>query len=324
MSYNPSSTIRGRVVKAGHAEGEALVSSEPIGFFGGVDPDTGIVIETGHPLEGECVAGRVLVFPTGKGSTVGSYTLYRLARSRLAPAAIINAEADPVVAVGAIIAEIPMVDQVDISHIHTGDWVQVHDEKITIWQGGKSMSSVLSSSKEELVKLIPEFNEIRDSELRAKVLAVWEEGITLGGWTVEALAEIPFTLLAEDVDVTFIEHVRTVCRMCIAMEQVLVEAYGERKQIDHDTLVAGALLADVGKLLEYRRESDGNTVFADMYHYLRHPFTGVAMAYKHGIPKSVLHVIATHAWEGDKFKRRPESIIFHHADFTDFDLVKLK
>jgi predicted aconitase with swiveling domain len=316
MSCNTSSTIRGRVVKAGHAEGEALVSPEPIGFFGGVDPDTGVVIEAGHSLEGERVAGRVLVFPTGKGSTVGSYTLYRLARSRLAPAAIINGEADPVVAVGAIIAEIPMVDQVNISHIRTGDWVQVHDEEITIWQGGKSMR--------ELVELIPEFNEIRDSELRAKALAVWEEGIALGGWTVEALAEIPFTLLAEDVDVTFIEHVRTVCRMCIAMEQVLVDAYGGRKQIDHDTLVAGALLADVGKLLEYRRESDGKTVFADMYHYLRHPFTGVAMAYKHGIPKSVLHVIATHAWEGDKFKRRPESIIFHHADFTDFDLVKLK
>jgi len=319
MSCNPCSTairVLGRVVKAGHAEGEALVSPEPIGFLGGVDPDTGVVIEAGHPLEGQCVAGRVLVFPTGKGSTVGSYTLYQLARNGLAPAAIINAEADPVVAVGAIIAEITMVDQVDISHIHTGDWVEVHDEKIIIWQGGKPMS--------KLEKLIPEFDEIRDPELRAKVLAVWEEGIALGGWTVEALAEIPFTLLAEDVDVTFIEHVRTVCRMCIAMEDVLVDAYGERAQIDHDALVAGALLADVGKLIEYRREPDGKTVFADMYRYLRHPFTGVALAYKHSIPESVLHVIATHSWEGDKFKRRPESIIFHHADFTDFHLVKFK
>ena len=126
-----------RIIKPGHAEGEALVSPDPIGFLGGVDPDTGVVIEAGHPLEGECVAGRVLVFPTGKGSTVGSYTLYRLARSGLAPAAIINAEADPVVAVGAIIAEIPMVDQVDISRIHTGDWVQVRDEEIIIRRGGK-------------------------------------------------------------------------------------------------------------------------------------------------------------------------------------------
>jgi len=312
------------VIKPGHAEGEALVSPDPIGFLGGVDPDTGVVVESGHPLEGQCVAGRVLVFPTGKGSTVGSYTLYRLARNGLAPAAIINAEADPVVAVGAIIAEIPMVDQVDVSRIRTGDWVQVRDGEIILWRGGKTMNSVLRLSEEELVELLPEFNEIRDPDLRSKALAVWEEGITLGGWTVEALAEIPFTLLAEDVDVTFIEHVRTVCRMCLAMEQVLVEAYGERAQIDHDTLVAGALLADVGKLIEYRREADGKTVFADMYRYLRHPFTGVALAYKHGIPESVLHVIATHSWEGDKFKRRPESIIFHHADFTDFHLAKFK
>jgi predicted aconitase with swiveling domain len=122
----------GRVVKAGCAEGEALVSPEPIGFLGGVDPATGVVIEVGHPLEGQSVAGRVLVFPTGKGSTVGSYTIYRLARSGLAPAAILNAEADPVVAVGAIIAEIPMVDRVDVSCIHTGDWVQVQEQQVIV------------------------------------------------------------------------------------------------------------------------------------------------------------------------------------------------
>ena len=176
----------------------------------------------------------------------------------------------------------------------------------------------------DLEKLIPEFNEIHDSELRAKAIEVWEKGMELGGWTVDELAEIPFTLLAEDVTVTFIEHVRTVCRMCIAMEQVMVDAYGDRIKIDHDALVAGALLADVGKLIEYRREPDGKTVFSDMYNYLRHPFTGVMMAHKHGLPESVLHVIATHSHEGDKFKRRPESIVFHHADFTDFDLVRYK
>jgi predicted aconitase with swiveling domain len=130
----PEIRVLGRVVKAGRAEGQALVSSEPIGFLGGIDPDTGIVVEEGHPLEGESVAGRVLVFPTGKGSTVGSYTLYRLARNGLAPAAIVNAEADPVVAVGAIIAEIPMVDRVDILCIHTGDAVQVHDGEINVWR----------------------------------------------------------------------------------------------------------------------------------------------------------------------------------------------
>ncbi len=176
--------------------------------------------------------------------------------------------------------------------------------------------------KEQLLQMIPEFNQIRDEDLRDKVIAVWQDGMEQGGWTVEAVQQIPFTLLAEDVDVTFIEHVRTVAKMCLAMEQVLVEAYGERVNIDHDALVAGALLADVGKLIEFRQEADGTLVFADMYQYLRHPFTGVALAYKHGIPEAALHVIATHSWEGDKFKRRPESIIFHHADFTDFELVK--
>ncbi|MGD2105182.1 MAG: DUF126 domain-containing protein [Anaerolineae bacterium] len=130
----PSADVRmqARVVTAGQAAAQALVSPEPIGFLGGVDPDTGVVIEQGHPLEGECVAGRVLVFPTGKGSTVGSYTLYRLARNGLAPAAIINGEADPVVAVGAVIADVPMVDQVDVSQIRTGDWVEVSGEDVLI------------------------------------------------------------------------------------------------------------------------------------------------------------------------------------------------
>ena len=122
----------GRVIKAGRAEGAALVSPEPIGFFGMVDAESGIVIERGHPLAGQSIAGRVLVFPTGKGSTVGSYSLYRLAKAGRAPAAIVNAESEPIVAVGAIIGDIPMVDQIDIIQIHTGDWVVVDDEQVTV------------------------------------------------------------------------------------------------------------------------------------------------------------------------------------------------
>jgi predicted aconitase with swiveling domain len=110
----------------------ALVSPEPVGFLGGVDPETGLVIEKGHPLEGQSVAGRVLVFPTGKGSTVGSYTLYRLAKKGLAPAAIINAQSEPIVAVGAIISDIPMVDQIDIGKIATGDQISIEGEVVTI------------------------------------------------------------------------------------------------------------------------------------------------------------------------------------------------
>lgn len=124
--------LQGRTIKAGVAEGLALVSPEPIGFLGGIDPETGHVIEPGHHLQGEQVTGRVLVFPTGKGSTVGSYTLYRMAVSGLAPAAIINAESEAIVAVGAIIADIPMVDLVDITQIKTGDWVQIDGDCVVV------------------------------------------------------------------------------------------------------------------------------------------------------------------------------------------------
>ena len=126
--------LHGRIIKAGRCEGRALVSLEPLSFFGGVDAATGIVVETGHPLQGQCIAGRVLVFPTAKGSTVGSYILYRLRKAGLAPVGLINAESEPIVAVGAIIAGIPMVDHVDITQIKTGDWVTVDGASVT-WQG---------------------------------------------------------------------------------------------------------------------------------------------------------------------------------------------
>ena len=132
MSNKTGMILKGRVIKSGHARGEALVSSEPIGFLGGVDPDTGLVVEQGHPLEGQSVTGRVLVFPSGKGSTVGSYTLYRMVKNKTGPAAIINAESEPIVAVGAIISEIPMVDQIDTEQINSGDVVQVCDASIGV------------------------------------------------------------------------------------------------------------------------------------------------------------------------------------------------
>jgi predicted aconitase with swiveling domain len=124
--------MRGRVIKAGTAEGLALVSEEPVGFLGGIDPDSGRVVEIGHPLEGECVGGRVLVFPTGKGSTVGSYTLYRMARAGTAPVAILNGESEPIVAVGAIISNVPMLDEVDVGQIRTGDWVCVEGDRVAV------------------------------------------------------------------------------------------------------------------------------------------------------------------------------------------------
>ena len=133
MSKERPLVFEGRVIKDGAAEGEALVSSEPIGFLGGVDGTTGQVTERGHPLEGAYVTGRVLVFPTGKGSTVGSYVLYELAANDLAPAAMINVDCEPIVAVGAIISEIPMVDQIPIERIRTGDRVRVTGRQVKVW-----------------------------------------------------------------------------------------------------------------------------------------------------------------------------------------------
>jgi predicted aconitase with swiveling domain len=124
--------LRGRIIKEGAVHGEALVSPEPIGFLGGVDPETGVVVEAGHPLRGQSVAGKILVFPTGKGSTVGSYVLYRLAYKGLAPLGIINAASEAIVAVGAIISNIPMVDGIDIGQIRTGDEVTIEGEWVTV------------------------------------------------------------------------------------------------------------------------------------------------------------------------------------------------
>ena len=109
--------LRGRSIFGGKARGRALVSQEAVSFFGGVNPDTGVIEEEGHPLQGRSVSGKVLVFPRGKGSTVGSYTLYRMKKAGTAPIAILNRECETIVAVGVIIAEIPCVDRIEIDKI---------------------------------------------------------------------------------------------------------------------------------------------------------------------------------------------------------------
>ena len=113
-------------------EAKALTTSQPISFYGGVDPETSEILEKGHELQGKYINGKILVFPTGKGSTVGSYTLYRLKKGGVAPAGIINSECETVVAVGAIISEIPCVDKIDISKIETGDTVRIENGSVTI------------------------------------------------------------------------------------------------------------------------------------------------------------------------------------------------
>lgn len=132
-----TTTQSGRVIRAGSGQGRALVSPEPVSFYGGVDLDTGRVVEPGHPLEGRALAGRVLVIPRGKGSTVGSWAILRLQRRGLGPAAILCERCETIVAVGAILAEIPCVDGLDMAAFHTDQTVTVDGETVRIEPGGE-------------------------------------------------------------------------------------------------------------------------------------------------------------------------------------------
>lgn len=128
--------LKGRIIYKGTVEGEALTSMQPISFYGGVDPNTGEVIEKGHEIQGKIVKGKVLVFPNGKGSTVGSYTLYRMKKNGVAPAGIVNKDCETIIAVGAIISEIPCVDHIDITQIKTGDTVHIINDTVSFNKQG--------------------------------------------------------------------------------------------------------------------------------------------------------------------------------------------
>ena len=169
--------------------------------------------------------------------------------------------------------------------------------------------------------------KIKQKSLREKVAAVWNEAIATGcggkGWTFDELRAVKFTLLAGDMDMRFVEHLNSCARQCIAIADVLKKSFRCRIPIQRDYLIAGALLADVGKPLEYDKDASGKMIQGEFGQQVRHPFSGVALAYKHGIPGEVMHIIATHSHEGDKMERSIESIIFHHADFVDFDIAKV-
>ncbi len=180
---------------------------------------------------------------------------------------------------------------------------------------------------EQIAELFPELLEISDITLRDNTAAVWDEAITTGcggrGWTFDELRAVPFTLLAGDIDMTYIDHLRSCARQCMAIADVLTNIFGsDIVPINRDYLIAGSLLADVGKPLEFDKDENGEVIKGHFGEMLRHPFSGVAMCYKHHIPAEVMHIVATHSHEGDKVQRSIESIIFHHADFVDFDIAK--
>ena len=124
--------LEGRKIYKGIAKGKAIVTKSGISFYGGVDPDTGKVVEVGHELEGKSITGKILVFPSGKGSTVGSYTMYRMKKNNTSPVAIVNEQIDTIIAVGCIISEIPCVDMIDISNIKNGQKLIVNGSEGTV------------------------------------------------------------------------------------------------------------------------------------------------------------------------------------------------
>lgn len=124
--------LEGRIINGGEVEGEAIVTTQQIGFYGGVDPKTGIIIEENHELKGQNISGKILIFPNSKGSTVGSYVIYGLVKNGKAPLAIINAETETIVATGAILGDVPCIDKIDISKIKTGDKIKIKENKVYV------------------------------------------------------------------------------------------------------------------------------------------------------------------------------------------------
>ena len=167
--------------------------------------------------------------------------------------------------------------------------------------------------------LWPELAWIKDKDLREATTKTWELALERSVLSAEDLQRIPFTLLAgPDLKVSFMAHKR--CVVHVAQESALkmIDFFGEELPIDMDVVIAGAILADVGKLVEYELDEEGNSFQGTYGKYLRHPFSGVSLAESCGVPPAVCHIIAAHAGEGNLIKRSTEAYIVHHADFMTF------
>jgi putative nucleotidyltransferase with HDIG domain len=172
--------------------------------------------------------------------------------------------------------------------------------------------------KEDLLKFIPEFNLIKDSDLKEKVLKVWDIALKAGDWEAKDLQRMPFTLLIDPCPCTMVEHIRGVVNVSIEAAKALQSIYQDKIKINEDYLIAGALLHDIGKLVEYKEEN-GRFIQSNWGKLVRHPISGVGLCYSQDIPEEVMHIIASHSWEGDRCKRTSEAIIVHHADFINFE-----
>lgn len=174
-----------------------------------------------------------------------------------------------------------------------------------------------------MTKLWPELNWINDKNLREKTARVWEMAIQQSELTVEELELIPFTLLIPGIQTTFMTHKRAVVHLAKVCGETINNMLGKDLSVDMDILISGAILCDVGKLLEYTYQ-DGKVVQSEFGKYVRHPFSGVSLAMECGLSAKVCHIIAAHANEGDLIKRSVEAYIVHHVDFMTFLPLKQK
>ncbi len=175
--------------------------------------------------------------------------------------------------------------------------------------------------KEQVLKIWPEINWIKNDEVREKTLNAWVWAIENSVLTPEDLETIPFSLLIKDCDVSFMNHKRTCVQLSVDIAKRMKENFGNEIEIDMDTLISGAILIDVGKLLEYEIV-DGKLTTSNYGKIVRHPFSGLAVAARFDLSPEIQHIIGTHSKEGDLGKRTTESIIVHHADFVSFEPFK--
>ncbi len=176
--------------------------------------------------------------------------------------------------------------------------------------------------EERIKSLIPELSQLVDPVLQEKVITTWVDACEIAGRNPDDLNEMPFSLLLPDCGVSFIEHTRGVTQTALAMAEALAKAYPDeaRMHADHDVLLAGALLHDVGKVLEIGQAEHGEGwVKTENGKLLRHPISGTALAYARGIDDRILHIIACHSKEGDGYRKTIEAHIIHHADFANFE-----
>ena len=175
--------------------------------------------------------------------------------------------------------------------------------------------------KDDVLKIWPEINWIKNENLREKVLNCWTYAIEKSVLNIDDLNTIPFSLLIKDCNISFMNHKRTAVQLSVDIANRMKKNFGDQIKIDMDILIAGAILIDVGKLVEYDK-IDGNLTTSKAGKVLRHPFSGVAIADRFELPPEVQHIIAYHAKEGDSAKRSIEAIIVHHADFVSFEPFK--